>query len=73
MHGAGALLYCLAWPAMIAHCQDAGPPGWSHFLVPFYFNIVHPYRFLRKCSPARYRFPAMLLDLLAFTVRDGPV
>jgi len=73
--GRAPLLYCLGMagydrplPKMLVRL------GWSHFLVPFYFNIVHPYRFLREMQALRGTvFRRWLLDLLAFTGADGPV
>lgn len=48
------LLYCLGMggydrplPKMLVRL------GWSHFAVPFYFKIVHPYRFLRQMQALR--------------------
>ena len=42
--------------------------GWSHCLVPFYFNVVHPYRFLRQMQTLR-RSPRrrLLMNLAAAT------
>jgi len=48
------LLYCLGMggydrplPKMLARL------GWSHCLVPFYFSVVNPYRFLREMQTLR--------------------
>jgi hypothetical protein len=63
------LLYCLGMagydrplPKMLVRL------GWSHCLVPFYFSVVNPYRFLRemqtlRSSPGR----RLLMDLAAIT------
>jgi hypothetical protein len=63
------LLYCLGMggydrplPKMLVRL------GWAHFLVPFYFHIVRPNRFLTdmqalRASPSR----RLLLNLAAFT------
>jgi hypothetical protein len=63
------LLYCLGMagydrplPKMLVRL------GWSHCLVPFYFSVVNPYRFLRemqtlRSSPGR----RTLMDLAAIT------
>jgi hypothetical protein len=67
--GRAPLLYCLGMagydrplPKMLVRL------GWSHFLVPFYFNIVLPYRFLREMQALRGTASRRwLLDLLAFT------
>jgi hypothetical protein len=42
--------------------------GWTLHLIPFYFRIIHPYRFLREMSALR-RTPwrRWLMDLGAFT------
>jgi hypothetical protein len=63
------LLYCLGMggydrplPKMLVGL------GWSHFLVPFYFNVVHPNRFLREMQALRTSpFRRALLNLAAFT------
>lgn len=42
--------------------------GWTLRSVPFYFRVVHPYRFLRQMSVLRgSRWRASLMDLGAFT------
>jgi hypothetical protein len=48
------LLYCLGMggydrplPKMLIGL------GWSHLAVPFYFHVVHPFRFLREIEPLR--------------------
>jgi len=48
------LLYCLGMggydrrlPKMLVRL------GWSHYLVPFYFRVVHPARFLREMQTLR--------------------
>jgi hypothetical protein len=63
------LLYCLGMggydrplPKMLIGL------GWTHFLMPFYFKVLHPARFLRhmealRGSPAR----RLLMDSAAFT------
>lgn len=63
------LLYCLGMggydrplPKMLVRL------GWSHYLVPFYFRVVHPARFLRemqtlRSSPMR-RF---VMDMAAYS------
>ncbi|MGD0898073.1 MAG: hypothetical protein ABR915_09585, partial [Thermoguttaceae bacterium] len=41
---------------------------WSLFSVPFYFRILHPFRFLRNIAHLRNSFfRRQLLDALAFT------
>src|SRR6266550_5828352 len=42
--------------------------GWSHFLVPFYFRIAHPVRFLRQMQALRSSFfRTLLMDFAAFS------
>jgi len=63
------LLYCLGMdgyehplPQMLIRL------GWSHLLVPFYFRIVHPFRFLRQMQALRSSFfSKMMMDVAAFT------
>jgi hypothetical protein len=63
------LLYCLGMdgyehplPQMLIRL------GWSHFLVPFYFRIVHPIRFLRQMQALRSSFfRTLLMDFAAFS------
>ena len=63
------LLYCLGMggydrplPKMLIGI------GWNHFAVPFYFHVVHPFRFLREIEPLR-RSPMRrwTADIAAFT------
>ncbi len=67
--GRSPLLYCLGMggydrplPKMLVRL------GWAHFLVPFYFKVVHPNRFFREMqalhTSASRRF---LLNLAAHT------
>ena len=47
--------------------------GWRLYLVPFYFRVVHPYRFLRQMRSLREaRWRSVLMDLGALT-GVGPV
>lgn len=63
------LLYCLGMagydrplPKMLVRL------GWGHFLVPFYFNIVRPHRFLTEMQAVRGTTSRRwLLNLIAFT------
>lgn len=63
------LLYCLGMggydrplPKMLVRL------GWAHFLVPFYFNVVRPNRFLTEMHALRTSFSRRLvLNLAAFT------
>jgi hypothetical protein len=63
------LLYCLGMdgyehplPQMLIRL------GWSHCLVPFYFRIVRPFRFLRHMQAIRNSWlRRLLMDLAAFT------
>jgi hypothetical protein len=42
--------------------------GWTLHLIPFYFRVVHPYRFLRGLSALRQTpWRRLLMDLSAFT------
>ena len=42
--------------------------GWQMFAVPFFFYVVHPFRFLRNIVHLRRRWlPRTMLDLLAFS------
>ena len=42
--------------------------GWSHFLVPFYFRVVHPAAFLREMQALRNSLPRrILMDLGAYS------
>jgi hypothetical protein len=41
--------------------------GWSFYLIPFYFKVVHPYRFLREMAPRRSTGRRLLMDLGATT------
>jgi hypothetical protein len=63
------LLYCLGMggydrplPKMLVRL------GWSHCLVPFYFSVVNPYRFLRQMETLR-NSPGhrLLMNLAAIT------
>jgi len=63
------LLYCLGMggydrplPKMLAKL------GWSHCPIPFYFKIVHPYRFLRQMQLLRSSaLRRALMDVGAFS------
>jgi hypothetical protein len=63
------LLYCLGMggydrplPKMLVRL------GWSHCLVPFYFSVVNPYRFLREMETLRESASRkLLMDLTAIT------
>ncbi len=63
------LLYCLGMggydrplPQMLVRL------GWSHHLLPFYFRIVHPYRFLKEMQALRQsRWHRWFMDLAANT------
>ena len=63
------LLYCLGMggyvrplPKMLIGL------GWAHCLVPFYFRVVRPYRFLRQMQALRTSFWRKLaMDLAAFS------
>ena len=67
--GRAPLLYCLGMagydrplPKMLVRL------GWSHFLVPFYFYVVHPYRFFTEMQALRGTASRRwLLNLIAFT------
>ena len=42
--------------------------GWSHFLVPFYFKVLHPARFLREMQTVRNSpLRRFLMDLGAYS------
>ncbi len=63
------LLYCLGMggydrplPRMLVGL------GWSHFLVPFYFRVVLPYRFLRQMQALRASWwRSLAADAAAFS------
>ena len=63
------LLYCLGMggydrplPKMLVKL------GWSHCALPFYFKIVHPYRFLRQMQALRGSpLRRILMDTAAFS------
>ena len=63
------LLYCLGMggydnplPQMLVRL------GWAHCLVPFFFRILHPSRFLRNMETLRSSAPRkVLLDLAAYS------
>jgi hypothetical protein len=63
------LLYCLGMdgynhplPQMLIRL------GWSHCLVPFYFSVAHPFRFLRQMRAIRNSpLRRWLMDFAAFT------
>jgi hypothetical protein len=63
------LLYCLGMggydrplPKMLVGL------GWSHLLVPFYFRVVRPYRFLRQMQALRSSWwRALAADAAAFS------
>jgi hypothetical protein len=63
------LLYCLGMggydrplPKMLVRL------GWSHYLVPFYFQIVHPARFLREMKALRTSSArSLLMDVGAYS------
>jgi hypothetical protein len=63
------LLYCLGMggydrplPKMLVRL------GWSHFLVPFYFNVLNPHRFLKQMQALRSSTGRkLLMDMAAVT------
>jgi len=63
------LLYCLGMggydrplPRMLVSLD------WSHCLFPFYFRVVHPYRFLREMQALRTStWRRLVMDLAAYT------
>jgi hypothetical protein len=66
------LLYCLGMagydrplPKMLVRL------GWSHCLVPFYFSVVNPYRFLRQMQTLRSSAGRRLLMNLAAMTGTG--
>ncbi|MFZ0201972.1 MAG: hypothetical protein WB523_18895 [Candidatus Sulfotelmatobacter sp.] len=64
-----SLLYCLGMggydrplPRMLVGL------GWSHYLLPFYFRVVHPNRFLREMNGLRTSpLRRLAMDIGAFT------
>ncbi len=63
------LLYCLGMggydhplPKMLVRL------GWSHYLVPFYFRVVHPVRFLREMQTLRATaMRRFVMDIAAYS------
>lgn len=63
------LLYCLGMggydrplPQMLVRL------AWAHYLVPFFFRVLNPTRFLRQMQALRQSSPRrLLMDLAAFT------